>query len=68
MTVTISTGWWLLPAAITVVAFIVAYVADADNRRPAGDYAAIGAAMASLFHYGAATIVSLIAWLIWSLA
>lgn len=62
MTIRIVADWWLLPLFVTVVAFGWAAWADRDNSP--GDYGA--GAILSLVIYGAATIVSLLAWLIWA--
>lgn len=61
MTFTIEIGWFLAPLAITIVAFVWAGIATPPND---GNY--FGNAVAGLFTYGAALIVSLIAWLIWA--
>lgn len=62
MTFTISLGWWLLPLAITIIAFGGAAWLAADVRPTAWlDLSALAVAV----YYGIATIVSLVAWLIW---
>ncbi|MBB3313649.1 putative membrane protein [Rhizobium sp. BK196] len=66
MTVTISLGWWILPMAITLIAFIVAG-GMCRTEGGHGDYASIGNAVVGLVVLGAALIVSLIAWLIWAI-
>ncbi len=61
MTVTI--GWWALPAFVTVASI---YFALRESPEPRGkDYGA-GAVIGALFLAGA-LIVSLVAWLIWAL-
>lgn len=65
MTITVSSGWWLAPFMVTLASFGWAMFINRDNQ-PGGDYAALGGAMVTLFIYGIATIVSLIAWLIWA--
>lgn len=59
MNITISLGWWLIPAAITALAFAKAslYVA---KRKPGGDY---DFGVDILFMGAAALIVSMAAWL-----
>lgn len=66
MTFTIHFGWWLLPAIFTLSAFTWAFWVDRDNR-PSGDYSAIGSSMATAMVHGIALVVSLAAWLVWSL-
>lgn len=58
MNLTITLGWWLIPAAITAAAFGKAalYVA---KREPRGDY---DFGLDILLVWGAALIVSLVAW------
>lgn len=65
MTLTIGFGWWLVPTAVTIIAFVYAGFMCRDEGYH-GDYAAIGNAMVGLVVYGAAIIVSLLAWLIWA--
>lgn len=67
MSVSFVLGWWLAPLAITAAAFLWARWMHKDDQL-AGDYDRIGQAMAELMTAAAATIVSLMAWLIWALA
>jgi hypothetical protein len=67
MEVTINAGWWILPMAVTVIAFSLSVFVSRDDGSH-GDYSAIAGAFVSLVLFGAATTVSLIAWLIWALA
>lgn len=67
MTFTITFGWWLAPLSVTAFAFSLAAFMCRDDERH-GDYSAIAGAFVSLVIYGAASIVSLIAWLVWALA
>ena len=60
MTVVVSFGWWLLPAAVTIASYLLAWLANRGSRPSLGD------AFVALIYYGAATIASLIAWLIWA--
>lgn len=62
MTLTIEWGWWLAPLAVTILAFGRAYWVDRGNSGGGYSFGAI----ASAFVYGAALIVSLIAWLAWA--
>jgi hypothetical protein len=65
MTLTLGFGWWLLPTAVTIISFVVALYKGQDEESH-GDYASIGNAMVAIVVYGAAIIVSLLAWLIWA--
>ena len=65
MTITIGLGWWLAPLGVTIVAFSWAWFLD----RPGKSSTAVGNivdALQSMFMFGAAIIVSLLAWLIWA--
>ncbi len=64
MTFTIQFGWWLLPLALTIAFFWRAAYLDRDNTAGRGDYGF--SAFASMFYYGGALIVSLVAWLAWA--
>lgn len=66
MTFYFPVGWWLLPLAATVGAFIWQWWVHKDERR-SGDYGDIGMAMGQLVTLAVAVIVSLAAWLIWAL-
>lgn len=69
MTFTIETGYWLIPMAITVIAFTLA---SWRARRlvppsaPPASFGNAGLAMVAFLFYGAAAIISLIAWLIFA--
>ncbi len=63
MTFTITMGWWILPAVITLVSFMAA-ICFAVFTRSEGDFNAFDV----IFGGGAlmvATIVSLISWMSW---
>ena len=60
MTVTISFGWWLLPAAVTGGSYLWAWLARKISRPSFADD------IIALLYYGSATIASLVAWLIWA--
>ena len=60
---TITFGWWAIPAVITAVAMTWALMGD---YAPRGDYD-FGTPVIGLLKLGAAVIVSLLAWLVWSL-
>ena len=64
MTFSITLGWWLVPAIVTVCAFGAFALWEADQK-PAGDYGRIGAAMVALIMFGGAVVVALVAWLIY---
>ena len=59
---TIQLGWWLLPLIITICSFIIASWYEV----PRGGY--INIDLEGLFRYAAATIISLVVWLIYALA
>lgn len=63
MGVHIIFGWWLLPFIITVAAFCAAYLTMRNDPQAA----MFGPVMWLLLNE-AALIVSLIAWLVWSIA
>ena len=66
MTINITLGWWLVPLAVTAIAFGWAAYAERDNLYEGG-YPSPAAARVSLMHYGCGLVASLIAWLIWAL-
>lgn len=66
MTITIQSGWWIVPLLVTIVAFAWFFWADNDNVSSGRDYGA--GALISLFLFCLALIVSLAAWLVWALA
>jgi hypothetical protein len=57
---------WLLPAAATVAVWVWAS-RKVDSYRAIGDYD-FGRAILAIFCFSAATIVTLLAWLVWALA
>jgi hypothetical protein len=57
---TITLGWWAIPLAITIIAFLASFMAD--TRSSSGYLSGID----TLIFNALALIVSLIAWLIWS--
>jgi len=67
MGITIHLGWWLAPLAVTAAAFIWHWWVHKDEVTGTG-YGAIGDALGQLLTFSAATIASLIAWLVWALA
>lgn len=68
MTVTISFGWWILPAVITVVSFIgwrmFGVRMDTHNVGYLPDF---GGCLFEIIGYLAAALLSVSAWLLWSL-
>jgi hypothetical protein len=68
MTFTISFGWWLVPAFVTVCAFSANRLFGARMGPQNGSmFPDIGGALMELLGYVAALAVSLLAWLIWAL-
>lgn len=68
MTVTLSLGWWMMPAGITLASILFltiwkGFLADAGSD--IGAQAVSG--LLDLLVVGAFSIVCLIAWLIWAL-
>jgi len=63
MTIHITFGWWLLPFIITFAAFTAAYLTMRNDPE-----ARMGGPVIWALFNGAAMIVSLIAWLVWSIA
>lgn len=66
MDVTITLGWWLAPAAVTISAFAGMALWDRSQPRSSG-YGAVTDGLLALIAYGAALIVSLVAWLFWAI-
>lgn len=66
MTFQLHLGWWLLPFAVTIAAFVWRYWVHKDDQ-PSYGYGRIGAGLGELLTLAAALIVSLVAWLIWAL-
>ena len=64
MNFTINLDWWLLPLAVTIIAFTWFWRWSA-NQPPSGGYGAIGAAMGYLVVLGIVTIVSLVCWIVY---
>lgn len=62
ITVTLSLGWWLIPAIITVF-WIIATLYVASKDKSSGDYSFAG--LMTFFVATMGTIATLIAWLIY---
>lgn len=65
MTVALHLGWWLLPLAVSIAAFLAANLTL--PRSPGDDYAGLFDAVRLLVQNSLAMSVSLVAWLIWAL-
>ncbi len=63
MTINIALGWWIAPAIITAVCLVVATSATRNHHDPY-----FGSVIVGALSFGAAAIVILVTWLIWSLA
>lgn len=59
---TITLGWWALPAAITILSIGSAFLPDSSPR----GYGDLGSGIVGMFHLLIAVIVSLAAWLLWA--
>jgi len=66
MAVNLTIGLWIIPLALSVAAVVWALVPRASERR-SGDYD-FAFMLPAVFRTFGAIIVSLVAWLIWSLA
>lgn len=66
MTVHIALGWWLLPAAITLLSFGWAIPLRADEQSTGGMFDGLRF-IPCLFRQAGAAIISLAAWLVWAL-
>lgn len=64
MNLTIEISWWIVPALVTLSAFIWAY-GQAGLPESEGHAAALEMVVC-LLYYGAAVIASLVAWLAWA--
>lgn len=64
MTITIGFGWWIAPAVITIICFGYAAFMGRDMGN---DRFGAGAVITFGFYLMAA-VISLFAWLVWSLA
>lgn len=67
MTFTISFGWWLLPLAVTIIAFSICWWVEGYDRRRGYYSRSPMEGIVSLVVWSPGIIVSLIAWLIWAL-
>jgi len=64
---TIEFGWWILPLAVTITAFVIAYRASPETR-PSNYLPDVVSPMIGFGMTLVAAIVSLVAWLVWALA
>jgi hypothetical protein len=62
---TITVGIWIVPLAVTIIAFCVASYSTPESS---GDYGGIGAGLVGVIYLAGALIVSLVAWFVWALA
>lgn len=63
---TIVIGWWAVPLLITLGSLGTVWFWD-RAQPPSHGYGAAGAGVISALAFGAALILSLVAWLIWAL-
>jgi hypothetical protein len=64
MTFAITLGWWIVPTLITLITYVVAMFYS-SSKLSYDPFAAMVEGLAALLAYGAATIVSLISWVIY---
>jgi len=62
---TIELGWWLLPLAITIAAYITVWV-KCPEKSPGGYIPDVVSPLIGVGMLLIATIVSLAAWLVWA--
>lgn len=63
---TISLGWWALPAIITLAAYAVAWW-RVPAPQPSSYFPDTGPVILGFIYLSLATVVSLAAWLMWAL-
>lgn len=61
MTFTITPGWWLLPLAITIVAFVKFVHLGREDMKNAGMFGGLGV----IFYGSGFLIVTLFSWLVY---
>lgn len=66
MAVNLTIGFWAIPLALTIAAFVWALFPRAGDRR-SGDYD-FTFWLPAAFRLCAAVVLSLVSWLVWSLA
>lgn len=64
---TITLGWWIAPALVTLTLFGWAWLKCMNEDHHAGMFAPAASAIMALVLFPPAAVVSLIAWLIWAL-
>jgi hypothetical protein len=64
MTLAITFGWWLIPAAITLAVVVYGFWPEPATR----GWGDLGSAMVGAFRLMAGIILALAAWLVWALA
>lgn len=66
MNLTIEISWWIIPALVTLAAFIWAYSAS-NGDSGGGSYSNAGQGLMMVLCFMAAAVPSLTAWLVWAL-
>lgn len=67
MSATITIGWWVVPLAVTVIAFGWAmWRSSKVTRGSSGGFLPDMSVLEDLFYFVPAIVVSLLAWLIWA--
>ena len=64
--ITIVLGWWLVPAFVTLASFAVAFI-KTPKPEPSSYFPDFSPILIGGALFGVATILSLLAWLLWSL-
>lgn len=67
MNITITLGWWFLPLSLTILSLAWAIPMRADEMPTGSMFDGLGYAIGGALRVAGAIIVSLTAWLIWSL-
>lgn len=64
MHLTLEISWWIIPALVTLAAFVWALMET--NQYDSSGYLDLVGPIVQLLCYGLATIASLVAWLAWA--
>ena len=67
MNITITIGWWLLPAAVTIASLLWAIPMRSDERPTGSMFDGLGYPIGVLIRLPVAGMASLASWFIWAL-